>query len=81
MQLHEIIVGSLLRYTIRSQSIPTLTQLAINFNFLLLVLSRLQLQLPMEFLNHLYQSASLLYRIHFACMQRSSLLFQTKKSN
>ena len=30
MQLHEKIVGSLLRYTIRSQPIPTLTQLAVS---------------------------------------------------
>ena len=28
--LHEKIVGSLLRYTIRSQHIPTLTQLAVS---------------------------------------------------
>ena len=30
IQLHAEIVGSLLRYTIRSQPIPTLTQLAVS---------------------------------------------------
>ena len=30
IQLHEKIVGSLLRYSIRSQPIPTLTQLAVS---------------------------------------------------
>ena len=34
IQLHEKIVGSLLRYTIRSHPIPTLTQLAVSLQFL-----------------------------------------------
>ena len=34
IQLHEKIVGSLLRYTIEYQPIPTLTQLAVSLQFL-----------------------------------------------
>ena len=35
IQLHEKIVGSLLRYTVRSQPIPTLTQLAVSLQLII----------------------------------------------